>query len=116
MTVIIPLMTNKWGALLTWANKLESAVQTVEDMVEAVEEIAEKVDKFAEDISDDLPEGKLKNALERIEHVAERVAKDADQLDNMIDKVQEVEDKLEAYIEEEQRNSAAKKDKDGKKN
>lgn len=116
MTVIIPLMTNKWGALLTWTNKLESAVQRVEDMVEAVEEIAEKVDKFAEDISDELPEGKLRNALERVEQVAERVAKDADQLDNMIDKVQEVEDKLEAYIEEEQRNSAAKKDNNGKKN
>lgn len=56
-------------------------------MVEEVEEIAEKVDKFAENISNDLPEGKLKDALERIEEVAERVAKDADQLDNMIDKV-----------------------------
>lgn len=56
-------------------------------MVEAVEEVAEKVDKFAEHIADDLPEGKLKNALERIEHVAERVAKDADQLDHAIDKV-----------------------------
>ncbi|KAK1405553.1 Plastid-targeted protein 3 [Heracleum sosnowskyi] len=115
VTIIIPLMTNKWGALLKWTEKLESAVQTVEDMVEEVEEIAEKVDKFAESISDDLPEGKLKETLERIEHVAERVAKDADQLDNMIDKVQEAEDKLEAYIEE-QRNSAAKKNKDGKKN
>ncbi|KAL8131093.1 uncharacterized protein LOC141711346 [Apium graveolens] len=116
VTVIIPLMTNKWGALLTWTKKLESAVQTVEDLVEEVEEMAEKVDKFAENIADDLPEGKLKKALERIENIAERVAKEADQLDNMIDKVQEAEDKLEAYIEEEQRNSAAKKDKNGKKN
>ncbi|WOG98882.1 hypothetical protein DCAR_0418228 [Daucus carota subsp. sativus] len=128
VTVIIPLMTNKWGAILTWTSKnedstlftklnkkkIESAVQTVEDMVEAVEEIAEKVDKFTENIADDLPEGKLKETLEKIENVAERVAQDADRLDDMIDKVQEAEDKLEAYIEEEQNKSAAKKEQEKK--
>ncbi|KAL1821801.1 uncharacterized protein LOC108216827 [Daucus carota subsp. sativus] len=114
VTVIIPLMTNKWGAILTWTKKIESAVQTVEDMVEAVEEIAEKVDKFTENIADDLPEGKLKETLEKIENVAERVAQDADRLDDMIDKVQEAEDKLEAYIEEEQNKSAAKKEQEKK--
>ncbi|WOG98881.1 hypothetical protein DCAR_0418227 [Daucus carota subsp. sativus] len=112
VTVLIPLLTNKWGALLKWTQQVESAVQTVEDIVEAVEDAAEKVEKFAEDIIEDLPEGKFKTALGRIEHVAEEVAKDAKQIDNVIDKFQEVEDKVHAYIEEKQSNRTAEKDKD----
>ncbi|KAL1821800.1 hypothetical protein ACET3Z_016669 [Daucus carota] len=98
VTVLIPLLTNKWGALLKWTQQVESAVQTVEDIVEAVEDAAEKVEKFAEDIIEDLPE--------------EEVAKDAKQIDNVIDKFQEVEDKVHAYIEEKQSNRTAEKDKD----
>ncbi|KAK1405552.1 Plastid-targeted protein 2 [Heracleum sosnowskyi] len=118
VTVLIPLLTNKWGALLKWTRKneeqIESAVQTVEDIVEAVEDVAEKVEKFTEDIIEDLPEGKFKTALGRIEHVAEEIAKDAKQIDNAIDKFQEVEDEVQAYIEEKQSNKAAEKDRDGK--
>ncbi|KAL1821799.1 hypothetical protein DCAR_0418226 [Daucus carota subsp. sativus] len=111
VTVVIPLMTNKWGTFSKWTKKIEGAVQRVEDIVEAVEEAAERVEKIAEDIMDDLPDGKLKAALGLFEHVAEVIAKDAKQLDNVIDKFQEEEDKLQAYIEE-QRNASARKDKD----
>ncbi|KAK1405551.1 hypothetical protein POM88_005156 [Heracleum sosnowskyi] len=111
VTVVIPLMTNKWGTLSKWTRKIEAAVQKVEDIVEAVEEVAEKVEKIAEDIIDDLPDGKLKTAVGLFEHAAEVLAKDAKQFDNIIDKFQEEENKLQAYIEE-QRNATTKEDKD----
>ncbi|XP_074369842.1 uncharacterized protein LOC141711345 [Apium graveolens] len=111
VTVVIPLMTNKWGTLSKWTKKIEDAVQKVEDIVEAVEDVAEKVEKIAEDIIEDLPDGKLKTAIGLFEHAAEVIARDAKQIDNVIDKFQEEEDKLQAYIEE-QRNATAKKDKD----
>ncbi|KAL8131095.1 hypothetical protein AgCh_007141 [Apium graveolens] len=123
VTVVIPLMTNKWGTLSKWTSKktssnslkrlekIEDAVQKVEDIVEAVEDVAEKVEKIAEDIIEDLPDGKLKTAIGLFEHAAEVIARDAKQIDNVIDKFQEEEDKLQAYIEE-QRNATAKKDKD----
>lgn len=72
---------------MKFTEKIGATVQTFENIVEAVEDVAEKVEKLAEDIVDDLPEGKLKNAVSCVEKAAEEIAKDAHLVDNMIDKV-----------------------------
>ncbi|KAL0314283.1 UNVERIFIED_CONTAM: hypothetical protein Sangu_2272700 [Sesamum angustifolium] len=61
--------------------------------------IGGEVDKIAEDISDDLPQGKLKDLVDFVENMAGKTAKTADSLDNIIDKVQEAEDKVEDIVE-----------------
>ncbi|GER49207.1 plastid-targeted protein 4 [Striga asiatica] len=100
ISLILPFFTNKWGPLWVIKNRIENAVQRVEDVVEAVEKVAEKVDEIAEDIADDLPQGKLKDLVEMIENVAEKTAKTADSLDNVIDKAQEAEERLEEIVAE----------------
>ncbi|KAL7118003.1 hypothetical protein ACP275_03G108500 [Erythranthe tilingii] len=99
VSLILPFFTNKWGPLWVLKNRIETAVETVEHIVEAVEKVAGEVDKIAEDIGDDLPQGKLRDLVELVEHTAEKTAKTADCLDNLIDKVQEAEDKVEGIVE-----------------
>ncbi|KAL0438058.1 UNVERIFIED_CONTAM: hypothetical protein Slati_2288800 [Sesamum latifolium] len=99
VSFILPFFTNKWGPLWVIKNRIDTAVQTVEDIVEAVEKVAGQVDKIAEDIADDLPQGKLKDLVDFVEDMAEKTAKTADSLDNIIDKVQEAEDKVEDIVE-----------------
>ncbi|KAL3638797.1 hypothetical protein CASFOL_016704 [Castilleja foliolosa] len=98
VSLVLPFFTNKWGPLWVLRNRIMNAVQSVEDIVEAVEKVAEKVDEIAEDIGDDLPQGKLKDLVHLVENMAEKTAKTADCIDNVIDKVQEVEDQVEKRI------------------
>ncbi|CAA0827878.1 Unknown protein [Striga hermonthica] len=100
ISLMLPFFTNKWGPLWVVKNRIENAVQRVEDVVEAVEKVAGKIDEIAEDIADDLPQGKLKDLVEMVENVAEKTAKTADSLDNVIDKAQEAEDRLEEIVAE----------------
>ncbi|KAK4429582.1 hypothetical protein Salat_1258800 [Sesamum alatum] len=84
--------------LISWI--LGVAITTVEEIVEAVEKVAEGVEKVAEDIADDLPEGgRLRKAVDFVESVAERASKDAHLVGDFIDKVQEVEERVEEYVE-----------------
>lgn len=59
----------------------------MEEIVHGVEKVAEVVEKVAEEISENLPAGKLKDAVELVEHVAEKADKDAEALGEFIDKV-----------------------------
>ncbi|KAK4391120.1 hypothetical protein Sango_2175300 [Sesamum angolense] len=79
--------------------KIESTVETVEQIVNAVEKVAEQVDKVTEDITDDLPEGKLKQLLDFVEDMAEKTADTADSIGDIIDKVQEAGEKVEAIVD-----------------
>ncbi|CAK9149029.1 unnamed protein product [Ilex paraguariensis] len=101
MTVILPLLSHKWGPLLKLKDGIETVVETAEEIAEAVEKVAEEVGKVAEEIADDLPEnGKLRNALTFIENVAKETARDAQLADEFIEKVEEVQEKLESFVEE----------------
>ncbi|KAL0438174.1 UNVERIFIED_CONTAM: hypothetical protein Slati_2300400 [Sesamum latifolium] len=100
ITVVLPFFSGKWASLLKLKNEVETAVETVEEIVEAVEKVAEGVEKVAEDIADDLPEGgRLRKAVDFIESVAERASNDAHLVGDFIDKVQEVEERVEEYVE-----------------
>ncbi|KAD6119540.1 hypothetical protein R6Q59_025542 [Mikania micrantha] len=100
MTFIVPLFTTKGGPIKLLMQKVEEIVETAEHITEVVEAVAEKVDKVAEELGDRLPEGsEIKKTLDFIEHVAERVEKDAQNAGEFIDKVQEMEDKIEELME-----------------
>ncbi|KAG8378300.1 hypothetical protein BUALT_Bualt08G0123100 [Buddleja alternifolia] len=121
VSLVLPFFTNKWGPLWVLKNRIENAVETVEEIVETVEKVAEEVDKIAENISDDLPEGKIKDLVELVENVAEKTAKSADSLDDLIDKVylanvQEAEDQMESFVEslDEEAKKSSKEAKDYK--
>ncbi|KAF9610819.1 hypothetical protein IFM89_025060 [Coptis chinensis] len=98
--MILPFFKSKWGPLLALKNKFDSTLQTIECVSEIIEEVAVKVDKIADDITDDLPDGsKLKQAIERIDEVAEGLIKGADLTQELLDKVDDVGDKVEEMLE-----------------
>ncbi|KAF4366745.1 hypothetical protein F8388_020107 [Cannabis sativa] len=100
ISLILPFYRNKWGPLLSIKRKVDMAVNTVEAVAEAVEKVAEKVEDIADDIADNLPDnGKLKDAVLFIEKVAHETAKDAHLLDDFIEKVEELEEKVESFLE-----------------
>ncbi|CAA0831674.1 Unknown protein [Striga hermonthica] len=100
ITVVLPFITHKWASLLKFKNEIETAVETVEEIVEVVEKVAGEVEKAAEDIADDLPtDGQFRKVVDFVEHVAERANRDAHLVGDFIDKVQEVEEKVEDYVE-----------------
>ncbi|KAH6759153.1 hypothetical protein C2S51_019388 [Perilla frutescens var. frutescens] len=95
LSIIVPSTSSTWGPLLQFKKDVDTAVETVEDIAEVVEKVAEIVDRVAEDISDDLPEGgKLKKVVDIVGVVAEATAEDARTVGDVIDKFQEVEEKL----------------------
>ncbi|KAI3758274.1 hypothetical protein L6452_05832 [Arctium lappa] len=100
ITFIVPSITTKGGPIKVFMNKFDHLVDTAEEISDVVEAVADKVDKVAEKLSDDMPEGsKIKDTLEFIEKVAERLEKDAETAGDLIDKVQEMQDKIEDILE-----------------
>ncbi|XVF36648.1 hypothetical protein REPUB_Repub19eG0075200 [Reevesia pubescens] len=100
ISLILPFTTSKWGPLLKLKNEADHILQTAENISDAVEAVAEKVEKIADEIGDQLPEGgKLRATLELVEDLAEETAKNAHLTGDLIDKVQEMEDKMESFME-----------------
>ncbi|KAL2467863.1 uncharacterized protein Fot_51388 [Forsythia ovata] len=99
LTIVFPFLTNKWGPLLKIKNEVDTAVETIEEITEVVEKAAEVVDKVAENIADHLPEGgKFRKTIDFIENVAEKTAKDAQLVEDIINKIQEVEGDVESIV------------------
>lgn len=94
--VTVPLITAR---LLTLTKQVSLAAETVEKVAEAVEKVADDVDKAAEEFAAKLPEGgKLKGIVQSIEHLAEETEKDAQLVQDLMDKVEGVDEKLEAFL------------------
>ncbi|KAK8580379.1 hypothetical protein V6N13_143485 [Hibiscus sabdariffa] len=98
--LILSFTTSKWGPLLKLKNDADKFLETAEHISDVVEEVAEKVEKIADEMGDQLPDGgKLRATLELVEDLAEETAKNAHLAGDLIDKVQEMEDKLETFME-----------------
>ncbi|CAA2962987.1 Hypothetical predicted protein [Olea europaea subsp. europaea] len=93
--VTVPFLAQR---LLTLTKEVDLAAQTVEKIADAVEKVAEEVDKAAENIAESLPEGALKNVVNLVEDLAEETAKDAQKVEDLMDKIEEIDDKVEAYF------------------
>ncbi|KAF5197702.1 hypothetical protein FRX31_012712 [Thalictrum thalictroides] len=98
--MILPFFKSKWGPLIVIKNKMDTVLQNVEIFAEGIEEVARRVDKIADEMTEKLPEGNFKKAIEMIDAVAEETIKKADCVEELVDKVEEVENKLEDMIED----------------
>ncbi|XP_021284604.1 uncharacterized protein LOC110416825 [Herrania umbratica] len=100
ISVLLPFTTSKWGPLLKLKNEADNMMEAAERITDVVEEVAEKVEKIADEVGDRLPEGgKLQATLQLVEDLAEETAENARRAGDLIDKVQEMEDKMESYME-----------------
>ncbi|CAL1389011.1 unnamed protein product [Linum trigynum] len=95
----IPLATGKLGPLGKLFDKFDAAVDTAQGVAEMVDQMAEKVEEVADDIGNSLPAGALKEALEYVENLADQTEKAAEYAGDLLDKVEEVGDKVEAFAE-----------------
>ncbi|KMT08598.1 hypothetical protein BVRB_6g138780 [Beta vulgaris subsp. vulgaris] len=78
--------------LLETLDEVDTVVQTVEMVVETVEKVAEGVAHVADEVANQLPDGgKLQNIVCHVANMAEETAKDAHLVDQLIDKVENIE-------------------------
>ncbi|XP_007018690.2 PREDICTED: uncharacterized protein LOC18592098 [Theobroma cacao] len=107
VSVLLSFTTSKWGPLLKLKNEADNMMEAAEHITDVVEEVAEKVEKIADEVGDQLPDGgKLQATLQLVEDLAEETAKNARRAGDLIDKVQEMEDKMEWYMESVEAKSA----------
>ncbi|EOY15914.1 hypothetical protein QUC31_000776 [Theobroma cacao] len=98
-SIILPFWRGKWGPLLKLKDRVETVIDTVETVTDIIEEVAEQVEKVADKVGDQLPEGRLKDALEFVEDIAEETADDARLAGEFIDKVEDAVDDVEKQVE-----------------
>ncbi|KAL2504529.1 hypothetical protein Adt_20150 [Abeliophyllum distichum] len=96
LTVILPALGHKGGLFLALKSKIIAAVKTVETVTEMVEEVAEEVEKVAEEVEEKLPQdSKLKEALDSVDKLAKKAVKEAKHAEELVHKVQDVEETIE---------------------
>ncbi|KAK1432289.1 hypothetical protein QVD17_09184 [Tagetes erecta] len=101
LAMVVPFFTNKWGPFGQFKAELDKVEEAVDNVADRVEEIAEKVEEFVGDIADDLPEGsQFRQTLEKVEMVADTIGKDAKMVSDIVDKMDEMEAKLETMLDE----------------
>ncbi|PWA44800.1 hypothetical protein CTI12_AA522540 [Artemisia annua] len=90
--------------------ELDKVEEAVDGVADRVVEIAEKMEEFVGDIADDLPEGsQLRQTLEEVEMVADTIGKDAQMVSDMVDKMDEMEAKLETILDKANEKKTIKK-------
>ncbi|KAI7746010.1 hypothetical protein M8C21_005350 [Ambrosia artemisiifolia] len=100
LALVVPFFTYKWGPFGKFKAELDKVEEAVDNVADRVEEIAEKVEEFVGDIADDLPEGsQFRQTLEKVEMVADTIGKDAKMVSDMVDKMDEMEAKLETMLD-----------------
>ncbi|CAI0447896.1 unnamed protein product [Linum tenue] len=99
MSVLLPFWRGQLWSLKKIQVNVESVLERMEEVAETVEEVAEKVEEVADEIGDNLPEGELKEMLEKVEEAAGKAAKAADVAQQVLETVQEMEDQVESYID-----------------
>lgn len=94
--VTVPLITTR---LLAVTKQVSVAAEMVEKVAEVVEKVADDVRMAAVEFAAKLPEGgKLKDIVQSIKHLAEETEKDAQVVEDLMHKVEEVDEKLEAFL------------------
>ncbi|XP_073124264.1 uncharacterized protein [Henckelia pumila] len=88
--------------------RIMTVTKEVDVVAHTVEKIAESVDKAAEEIEAALPEGGLKKMVHMVEGLAEETIKDAQKVEDIMHKVEEIDEKLETYLNKQQIKGAEK--------
>ncbi|GJY19570.1 hypothetical protein Tco_0391061 [Tanacetum coccineum] len=100
LTCVLPFITHKWGSLALLKNKVDTMMETTEHVMETIEAMANGADEIIDEITDNLPDSKLKERMEAIDDMIEDLAKGAHIANEIIDKVEETEHKVESLIHE----------------
>ncbi|KAG5111165.1 hypothetical protein JHK82_040388 [Glycine max] len=98
-TILVSFTRGKWGPLLQLKEKVETTIDEAQRVVDIVEDVAEGVDKVAEEAVKHLPDGKLRDAVEFVEKVAEDIDKHAERAEDALEKVENMENEFESFIE-----------------
>lgn len=100
LAVVVPFFTNKWGPFSKFKEELDKVEEAVDNVADRVEAIAEKVEDYVGDIADDLPEGsQFRQSLEKVEKAADTIGNNAKLVSDMVDKMDEMEAKLEDILD-----------------
>ncbi|CAH9105136.1 unnamed protein product [Cuscuta epithymum] len=108
LSAVIPFFRHKFGSLMQIRSEIyfvfavliiHNSIEQVEEVVHGLEKVAEVVDKVAEEIGGTLPDGSLKEAVAMVERAAEKADKSAENLGELIDKVEELGEKVEERVE-----------------
>ncbi|XP_062200301.1 uncharacterized protein LOC133902987 [Phragmites australis] len=95
-----PFLHSKWVAFLRIQSELEVVKDTAEVVAEVVEEAAVAAEKVSSEVAEQLPEGgKLRTAAVLVEHASKEVAEEAHLAQDIIHKVNEIEEGVKAMIE-----------------
>ncbi|KAG8382356.1 hypothetical protein BUALT_Bualt05G0068800 [Buddleja alternifolia] len=95
LMVTVPFLIQR---LIAFTKEVDVAAQTIEKIADTVGKVAEEVDKAAEDMAEALPEGGLKKVVSFVEDLAEETVKDAQMVEDLMDKVEKLDDKLEEFL------------------
>lgn len=94
------LTAGKWGPLLKMKDQVDATLDKVEDASEVIEDIARKVDNIADSIVENLPEGKLRDAVDKFDDLAEQTIQATDNAQELLHKVDEFSNELDEILEE----------------
>ncbi|CAN0878553.1 hypothetical protein LINGRAHAP2_LOCUS12540 [Linum grandiflorum] len=97
MALVVPLWRKQLFSDVK--ERFDEVVNTVEKVADVVEDVAERVEKVADEIGNNLPAGDLRDAFQFIEDVADKTERSAELAGDVIDKVQELEEEVDVYIE-----------------
>ncbi|XP_022132223.1 uncharacterized protein LOC111005138 [Momordica charantia] len=95
ISAILPFGGNKLWPFLILNQNVDKVVDAVEEVAEMVETAAEGVEKVAEEVAEHLPQGgQLQKAALFLENAAKTLSKDAHVAEQIVHKIEEVEDKV----------------------
>ncbi|TKV94052.1 hypothetical protein SEVIR_9G250800v4 [Setaria viridis] len=95
-----PFVHSRWVSFLRIQSEVEMVKDTVEVVAEVVEEAATVAEKVSSEVAEQLPEGgRLRTAAVIVEHASKEVAQEAHLAQDIIHKVDEIEEDVKAIIE-----------------
>ncbi|XP_051191008.1 uncharacterized protein [Lolium perenne] len=95
-----PFVHSKWASFLRIQSEVEMVKDMAETAAEVVEDVAAAAEKVSAEVSGQLPEdGRLRHAAVLVEHASHEVAEEARLAQDIIHKVDEIEEEVKAMIE-----------------
>ncbi|CAN6305360.1 unnamed protein product [Urochloa humidicola] len=95
-----PFLHSRWASFLRIQSEVEMVKDTVEVVAEVVEEAATVAEKVSTEVAERLPKGgRLRTAAVFVEHASKEVAQEAHLAQDIIHKVDEIEEDVKAIIE-----------------
>ncbi|CAN6293753.1 unnamed protein product [Urochloa humidicola] len=95
-----PFLYSRWASFLRIQSEVEMVKDTIEVVAEVVEEAATVAEKVSSEVAEQLPEGgRLRTAAVLVEHASKEVAQEAHLAQDIIHKVDEIEEDVKAIIE-----------------